>query len=65
MKKFAVVAGVAVLFAALATVAVAGDVSGKWLSKMETPRGTFERTFVLKQEGRKLFTAHLQETYRR
>lgn len=54
MKKFAVVAGVAVLLAALAPVAVAGDVSGKWISKMETPRGTFERTFVLKQEGSKL-----------
>ena len=54
MKKLAVVASVAVLFAALATVAVAGDVSGKWVSKMETPRGTFERTFVLKQDGAKL-----------
>lgn len=54
MKKLAVVASVAVLFAALTTVAVAGDVSGKWISKMETPRGTFERTFVLKQDGAKL-----------
>ncbi len=54
MKKLAVIAGVAVLFAALATTALAGDVSGNWKSKMETPRGTVERTFALKQDGNKL-----------
>ena len=54
MKKVAVFAGAAVLFAALAIPAVAGDVTGSWKSKMETPRGTQEITFVLKQEGDKL-----------
>ena len=54
MKKFTLFAGAAVLFAALATTAVAGDVTGSWKSKMETSRGPQERTFVLKQEGDKL-----------
>ncbi len=54
MKKSAVFAGAALLVAALATTAVAGDVTGSWKSKMETPRGTMERTFVLKQDGDKL-----------
>lgn len=44
----------ALAVAAMAAVALAADVSGNWKSKMETPRGTFERTFVFKQDGDKL-----------
>ena len=35
-------------------VAYAADLTGSWKSSMETPQGTFERTFVLKQDGEKL-----------
>ena len=35
-------------------VAYAADLTGSWKSSMETPNGTFERTFVLKQDGDKL-----------
>ncbi len=52
MKKFAVFAGLALLVAVWT--AAAADVSGTWKSKFETPRGTRERTYVLKQEGDKL-----------
>lgn len=39
----------------LGTVAAwAADATGTWKSTMETPRGTMERTFVLKQDGDKL-----------
>ena len=40
--------------AVMAALAHAADVTGNWKSKMETPRGTFERTFVFKQDGDKL-----------
>lgn len=53
-KKLVVLALGAMLFALLATTAVAGDVTGSWKSKVETQRGTMERTFVLKQDGDKL-----------
>lgn len=35
-------------------VAYAADLTGSWKSSMETPQGTFERTFVFKQDGEKL-----------
>ena len=35
-------------------VAYAADLTGSWKSSMETPQGTFERTFVFKQDGDKL-----------
>ena len=54
MKKLAVLTLTAALLSLLAIPAMAGDASGSWKSKMETPRGTQERTFVLKQDGDKL-----------
>ena len=54
MKKIAVLAAVAMVAAILAVPVFAADVSGNWVSKMETPRGTMERTIVLKQDGSKL-----------
>ncbi len=47
MKKFAGL----MLIMLLAVGAFAGDVSGKWTSKQETPRGTMERTYVFTQSG--------------
>ncbi len=35
-------------------VAYAADLTGSWKSSMETPQGSFERTFVFKQDGDKL-----------
>lgn len=54
MRQIAFFAAVLVVLALAAPAARAADVSGTWKSKMETPRGTFESTFVLKQEGEKL-----------
>ena len=54
MKKIAVLAAVALVLAIMAIPASAADVSGNWKSKMETPRGTMERTIQLKQDGDKL-----------
>lgn len=54
MKKIAVFAGVAVLFAAFAVIATAAEVSGTYKQKMESARGTTERTIVLKQSGNTL-----------
>lgn len=44
---------VAVLMLAT-VVAYAADLNGSWKSSMETPNGTFERTFVFKVDGDKL-----------
>jgi hypothetical protein len=54
MKKLAVFVGLAVLFAAFAVTAMAAEVSGTYKQKMESPRGTSERTIILKQDGDKL-----------
>lgn len=54
MKKLAVLVGVALVFAAFTMVAVAADVSGTYVQKIESPKGTSERTFILKQDGTKL-----------
>lgn len=54
MKKIAVLAAVAMVLTIMAIPASAADVSGNWKSKMETPRGTMERTLQLKQDGDKL-----------
>lgn len=42
------------LVLAMATVALAADVTGKWVGKMETPNGSRDITFNLKQDGEKL-----------
>jgi hypothetical protein len=54
MRRMVQAAGLLLICTALAAVAVAADVTGTWKSKMETPRGTTETDFVLKQEGEKL-----------
>ncbi len=54
MKKLALLAAVVMVLAIVAVPTFAADVTGNWVSKMETPRGTMERTFVLKQDGDKL-----------
>ncbi len=54
-SKVVVLCGVlALVLCGLATSAGAADVTGSWKSKMETPRGTFEQTFVFQQDGEKL-----------
>ena len=40
-----------ILFALTAS---AADITGTWKGSAETPNGTFERTFVFKQDGSKL-----------
>ena len=53
--KFGKVALPVLAVLVLATmVSYAADMTGSWKSSMETPQGTFERTFVLKQDGEKL-----------
>ena len=44
----------AIAFMALASLAFAGDVNGKWVASMETPNGTRETTFNFKVDGAKL-----------
>ena len=39
---------------ALASLAYAGDVTGKWVATMETPNGTRETKFTFKADGAKL-----------
>jgi hypothetical protein len=40
--------------AMFASTVLAGDVSGTWKGKAQTPNGTIERTFVFKVDGNKL-----------
>lgn len=42
------------LVAVMAISASAADISGNWKASIETPNGTFERTFVFKVDGAKL-----------
>lgn len=39
---------------AFSTALLAGDVSGKWVAKMETPNGSSQQTYTLKADGDKL-----------
>ena len=52
------VVGAVILLAAGWTVARTADVTGAWKARVKNPRGSFERTFVFKQEGNKL-TGHI------
>ncbi len=52
------VVGAVILLAAGWTVARPADVTGAWKARVTNPRGSFERTFVFKQEGKKL-TGHI------
>ena len=54
MKFGKVVSAVFAVLVLATMVAYASDLTGSWKSSMETPQGTFERTFVLKQDGEKL-----------
>ncbi|MEZ5398602.1 MAG: hypothetical protein R2729_02970 [Bryobacteraceae bacterium] len=44
----------AALSLAFSAALFAGDVSGKWVAKMETPNGSVEQTYILKANGDKL-----------
>lgn len=54
MKKIAVFAALAVLFAVFAITATAADVSGTYKQTMKSQKGTSERVIVLKQSGSNL-----------
>ncbi|MEZ5351371.1 MAG: hypothetical protein R2762_01945 [Bryobacteraceae bacterium] len=53
MKTLSLLRGAFCAFAFSALV-LAGDVSGTWKAKMETPNGTSEQTYMLKADGEKL-----------
>ena len=46
--------GTMALFAAVSTLAWAADVSGNWTYVVKNAQGTFQQTFVLKQQGTKV-----------